>query len=162
MEHKKQTSLTLLKAFTCAIITVGVMAVAHAQDTKVDPSGTWTWANRGRNGNPGTTNTLVLKYSNNSLTGTLKAPKRGGGTTDTEISDGKLTGAQISFNISRESNGNTMTFGLLDFLLDHGDFLFESDAHGIVLGMSLEIFQLALQLQNGLLKIKLMFHEWLV
>ena len=111
MEHKKQTSLTLLKAFTCAIITVGVMAVAHAQDTKVDPSGTWTWANRGRNGNPGTINTLVLKYSNNSLTGTLKAPKRGGGTTDTEISDGKLTGAQISFNITRESNGNTMTFG---------------------------------------------------
>ena len=55
--------------------------------------------------------------------------------------------------------GEDLAFGLLDFLLDNGDFLFEFDAHRIVLGMFLEFFQLALQLQNGLLKIKLMFHQ---
>jgi len=111
MELKKQNSLSLLKAFACAIITVGVVAMAHAQDSKVDPTGTWTWANPGRNGNPGTTNILVLKYSSSSLTGTLKAPKRGGGTTNVEISDGKLTGDQISFNVIREAGGNSMTIG---------------------------------------------------
>jgi hypothetical protein len=109
MELKKQTSLSLLKAFTCAVFTVGVVAMAHAQDSKVDPSGTWTWANPGRNGNPGTTNTLILKYAGDSLTGTLKAPKRGGGTTNTDITDGKLTGTKISFNLTRVYNGNTST-----------------------------------------------------
>ena len=111
MEHKKQTSLSLLKAFTCAIITMGVMAIAHAQDAKVDPSGTWVWTNPGRGGNPGSTNTLVLKYSNDSLTGTLKAPARGGKTISTEISDGKLAGTQISFNVTRTYGTNTAVRG---------------------------------------------------
>jgi hypothetical protein len=109
MRHEKQTSLSLLKAFICAIFCVGVMAMAHAQGTNVDPSGTWTWTNPGRDGSPGRTNTLVLKYSNNALTGTLKAPTRGGGTTNLDIADGKLAGDQISFTITREFNGNSMT-----------------------------------------------------
>jgi hypothetical protein len=109
MEHKKQNSSSLLKAFACAIITVGIVAMAHAQDAKVDPTGTWTWANPGRNGNPGTTNTLVLKYSGGSLTGTLKAPGRGGNIASTEISDGKLTGAEITFGITRTMGTNTLT-----------------------------------------------------
>ena len=111
MRHQKQTSSSLLKALTCAIFTVGLMTMAHAQGTKVDPSGTWTWATPGRNGGPSRTNTLVLKYSNMALTGSLATPGRGGETTKTDISDGKLAGDQISFNVTREFNGNSMTTG---------------------------------------------------
>jgi len=109
MRHEKQTSLTVLKAFICAIFCVSVAAMAQAQSTNVDPSGTWTWSTPGRDGAPGRTNTLVLKYSSSVLTGTLKAPTRGGGTTNLDIADGKMAGDQISFTVTREFNGNSMT-----------------------------------------------------
>jgi hypothetical protein len=110
MIHEKPVS-SFLRTVLCAVFTVGVMAMAHGQGTTVDPTGTWTWSNPGRNGNPGRTNTLVLKYSASALTGTLTSPTRGGGTTNIDITDGKLTGDQISFNIVREYNDNTMTIG---------------------------------------------------
>jgi hypothetical protein len=112
MEHKKQTSLSLFTAFACAIITFSVVAMAHAQSAKVDPSGTWVWANPGRNGNPGRTNTLVLKLSGDSVTGTLKSPARGNAEpVSTAISEGKLAGDKLSFNVSREVGTNTVTVG---------------------------------------------------
>ncbi len=109
MEHKKQTSASLLKFIARAIVTIGIVATAHAQSAKVDPSGTWTWVNPGRDGRPGSTNTLVLKYSGSSLTGTLKAPARGGAVNSTEISDGKLAGAEVSFGVTRTMGTNTLT-----------------------------------------------------
>lgn len=108
MQNKKYGSLSFIKMFACALVAAGAVAVAHGQD-KIDPSGTWTWENPSRGGRPATTNTLVLKYANDSLTGTLQSPKRGGGTTKTEIAEGKLTGAKISFNVTREFNGNSTT-----------------------------------------------------
>jgi len=45
----------------------------------------------------------------NKLTGKISAPGRGGAATDTEIADGKLAGAQVSFTAVRSFNGNSFT-----------------------------------------------------
>jgi hypothetical protein len=111
MRYEKQTSLSLLRAFICAIFAIGVVTIAQGQKTTVDPTGTWIWSTAGRNGGPARTNTLVLKYSGDALTGSLTTPARGGATNNTAISDGKLAGDQISFNVTREMNGNSMTAG---------------------------------------------------
>ena len=61
-----------------AILMMGVLVPARAEDKKVDPTGTYTWTMPGRNGGPDRTNTLVLKLDGDKLTGTLAAPGRGG------------------------------------------------------------------------------------
>jgi len=109
MQYKNLKSVSLLKAFACAIFTLVLAAAVHAQDAKVDPTGTWVWSNPGRNGAPGRTNTLVLKAVGDTITGTLTAPARGGKTTDTEISDGKLAGAKLTFNATRKYGTNEVT-----------------------------------------------------
>jgi hypothetical protein len=96
-------------ALASAILLVGVLVPAQAQDTKVDPTGTYIWTMPGRNGGPDRTNTLVLKLDGDKLTGNLTAPGRGGQTTTTEFSDGKITGADVSFCVVRSFNDNTFT-----------------------------------------------------
>ena len=109
MRHEKQAASAFLKTFICLMITASLTAMAHAQGAAVNPTGTWTWSNPGRNGGPARTNTLVLKYSGSAVTGTATVPVRVGGTTNLDISEGKLAGDQISFNIVRENNGNSAT-----------------------------------------------------
>jgi hypothetical protein len=91
------------------VLLTGTMIQARADDTKVDPTGTYQWVMPGRNGGPDRTNTLVLKVDGDKLTGKLSAPGRGGQVNATEIADGKVTGADISFNVVRTYNDNTMT-----------------------------------------------------
>jgi hypothetical protein len=96
-------------ALAGAILVMGVLVPARAQNTKVDPTGTYIWTVPGRNGGPDRTNTLALKLDGDKLTGNLTAPGRGGQTTTTEISDGKITGADVSFCVVRSFNDNTVT-----------------------------------------------------
>ena len=96
-------------ALAGAILVMGGLVPAQAQDKKADPTGTYLWTVPGRNGGPDRTNTLVLKLDGDNLTGKLTAPGRGGQTTATDISDGKITGANVSFNVVRTFNDNTMT-----------------------------------------------------
>ena len=91
-----------------AILMMGVLVPARAEDKKVDPTGTYIWTVPGRNGGPDRTNTLALKLAGDKLTGKLTAPGRGGETT-TEISDGKITGADVSFCVVRTFKDNTVT-----------------------------------------------------
>jgi hypothetical protein len=65
-----------------------------------DPSGKWTAEIQGRNGNTMTI-TMNLKADGNTLSGTVSG--RNG---DTNISDGKVDGDNISFSVVREFNGN--------------------------------------------------------
>ncbi len=102
-------SFKFATALAGAILVMGVLVPAQAQDKKVDPTGTYTWTVPGRNGGPDRTNTLVLKLDGDKLTGTLASPGRGGQTTPRDISDGKITGADISFCMVRTFNDNTMT-----------------------------------------------------
>jgi hypothetical protein len=87
----------------------GVLTQAWADDTKTDPSGTYIWTMPGRNGGPDRTNTLVLKVDGDKLTGQLTSPGRGGQVNNTDITDGKVTGADVSFSVVRSFNDNTFT-----------------------------------------------------
>jgi hypothetical protein len=116
-EHNnKQTTKNTMKFNTFVKIIVGAVLVSgvfvQAQDiAKVNPTGTYIWTTAGRNGGPDRTNTLTLKWEGDKLTGKLAAPGRGAqaAPTETDITDGKLAGADISFSVVRDFNGNTMT-----------------------------------------------------
>ncbi len=97
MQSKPRALTSLLKAGLCALFALGVLAQAQA----ADPSGTWSWTRPGRNGGADQKITLKLKTDGDKLTGTLTAPGRGGTMSDTEISDGKVKGDEISFTVTR-------------------------------------------------------------
>jgi hypothetical protein len=96
-------------ALAGAILILGVLVQARAEDKKVDPTGTYTWTTPGRNGGPDRTNTLVLKLEGDKLTGKVSSPGRDGQINTTEITDAKLTGTDVSFTVTREFNGNKFT-----------------------------------------------------
>jgi len=93
-----------------AVLLMGALTQAQADDKKTDPTGTYIWTMPGRNGGPDRTNTLVLKLDGDKLTGKVSSPGRGGAAaTETEIKDAKLAGADVSFTVVREFNGNSFT-----------------------------------------------------
>jgi len=118
---------TLLASIITACALVALGTSAQAADKKADPTGTWTWTQQGggRGGQGGGTanatprkSTLKLKAEGEKLTGTLTSPgfaRRGeeGGTppapVETAISEGKVKGDEISFNVTREFGGNSRT-----------------------------------------------------
>jgi autotransporter translocation and assembly factor TamB len=83
------------------IMIIGCLAAAAIW--AADVSGKWTAEMQGRNGNTMTVN-MNLKADGDKLTGTVSG--RGG---DTDITDGKVEGDNISFKVVREFNGNQMT-----------------------------------------------------
>jgi len=101
-----QRSLTsLIQACACCALLLGV--AARAQDKKVDPTGTWTWSMAGRNGGEPRKFTLKLKLEGDKLTGNLASPGRqGGAARESAIEEAKLSGDAISFQVTREFQGN--------------------------------------------------------
>ena len=90
----------------CTIVFLGLMPVLQA----ADPAGTWTWSTPGRDGGEPRKSTLKLKVEGTKLLGTVTTPGRqGGDPVVTEISEGKVNGAEISFAVVREFNGNKFT-----------------------------------------------------
>src|SRR5580765_2860128 len=86
-----------------------ILLVASFALMAADVSGKWTFEQPGRGGNPGRPVTITLKADGSTLTGTMPAGGRGGAPADPiAISDGKVDGDKISFNVKREMNGNTM------------------------------------------------------
>jgi hypothetical protein len=109
-----RTQKTLTALLVTAVLALGAATELRAAD-KANVNGTWSWTQQGRGGNadaPVRKLTLKLKADGDKLTGTLAAPGRRGqdgaaGTpTETEISDGKIKGDEISFSVKRENNGN--------------------------------------------------------
>ena len=102
--------MKLIKILAGVVLASSMLVQVHAADTKVDPSGTYVWTQPGRNGGPDRTNTLTLKLDGEKLTGKVQSPGFGGGDPmSTEIKDGKITGSDISFAVTREFNGNSFT-----------------------------------------------------
>ena len=98
-----QRTLTPITQLTfCLLIALGTGARA-ADDKKVDPSGTWKWSVTTPNGQTRET-TLKLKLEGEKLSGTISG--RGG---ETAIAEAKLKGDEISFQVTREFQGNKMT-----------------------------------------------------
>ena len=108
-----------LKVSLAALAAVLVACVSSAQDAKpdskpadnkpADPTGTWIWSVPARNGGPDRTNSLTLKMEGEKLTGKLTTPGRDGQVREATVDDGKVTGSEISFSITREFNGNSFT-----------------------------------------------------
>ena len=84
--------------FRLILLSCALAVAAFAADV----TGKWTYEMQGRNG--AMTGTLNLKADGNTVTGTVSG--RGG---DTEISDGKIDGDTLTFNVVREFNGNKVT-----------------------------------------------------
>jgi hypothetical protein len=106
----KRPLVSLLEVAACTILALGAIAQVQAQDKKLDPTGTWTWSTPGRNGGEARQSTLKLKLDDGKLTGTLSSPGRQGGQArEATIEDAKLAGDEVSFNVSREFNGNKVT-----------------------------------------------------
>jgi len=103
----RKTLTAFVKLGIVAVLALG--AVVQAQDKKVDPTGKWTWTTPGRNGGPDRKMTLTLKVDGEKLTGKLASPGREGQAVETEISDAKLKGEEVTFSVTREFNGNKMT-----------------------------------------------------
>jgi hypothetical protein len=90
---------------TTILLAVAFVAVA------ADVSGKWTYEMAGRNGGPARQMTITLKQDGGTLTGTVPGfggRGGGGGAAEQEISNGKVDGNNISFEVKREFNGNTM------------------------------------------------------
>jgi hypothetical protein len=110
MQLKNSNFASLIKTGLCAIVALGLLSQAQAEDKKADASGTWTWTAPSRGGGGGERKmTLKLKTEGDKVTGTLSAPGRDGTPRDTEIADGKIKGDEVSFTVTREFNGNKMT-----------------------------------------------------
>jgi len=90
-----------IQLVVCLCFAPGILA--RAEDKKSDPTGTWKWSFTGQNGQTRET-TLKLKLDGDKLTGTVSG--RGG---ETAIEGAKMQGEEISFQVTREFNGNKVT-----------------------------------------------------
>jgi len=91
-------TLTSITQLVACLLFVGI--VSGAEDKKADPNGTWKWSITGQNGQSREFS-LKLKLDGDKLTGTITG--RGG---DTAIEEAKIKGEDISFQVTREFNGN--------------------------------------------------------
>jgi hypothetical protein len=102
-----------------AVLAAFVVVPARAEDAKESKDGkdaakeaaskvdgTWTWSFTGQNGQK-RESSLKLKQDGEKLTGTMSGRPGGAGA---EIKDGKVDAdGTLSFTVTREINGNTMT-----------------------------------------------------
>ena len=83
--------------------------IAVPDGAMVSATGTWTWSTPGREGGEERKFSATLVQDGEKLTGKLKSPGRDGASTETEIAEGSVKSGEISFNVSREWNGNKRT-----------------------------------------------------
>jgi hypothetical protein len=85
--------------FRLALLSCALAIAVYAADA----TGKWSFETQGRNGPM--TQTLNLKQDGGSLSGTLTGGRGG----EVQISDGKVDGNNVSFNVVREFQGNKVT-----------------------------------------------------
>ena len=99
-----KTRFNSLRALTTSLILAIAYCSASISSLAANASGTWKWTIETPNGNT-FDSTLALKQDGSKLTGTYKG-SRGG---ETKITDGKLSGSEVSFKIKREFQENSIT-----------------------------------------------------
>ena len=103
-------SNTLITAISLsALLALAGVSEGRAEDKAADASGTWSWVMKGRQGRPDRKFTAKIKVAGDKVTGKVSSPNRDGENTETEITDGKVKGEEISFTVVREVNGNKIT-----------------------------------------------------
>ena len=131
-----RTQRTITSLLVTAALALGAVTTVRAADKKADPNGTWSWTMQGGRGGqgggagggaggnanaPARKVTLKLKAEGEKLTGSVTTPafarrggQGGGGAAPagepvvTQISDGKVSGDEVSFSVKRDVGGNTM------------------------------------------------------
>jgi hypothetical protein len=94
----------------CALLALGGISTASAEDKAPSATGNWTWTVPGRNGGAERKMSLALKQEGEKLTGKLSSPGRDGGAArETEIADGSVKGTDVTFSVTREFNGTKIT-----------------------------------------------------
>jgi opacity protein-like surface antigen len=89
---------------------VVLLAVALAAMAADAITGKWSMEQAGRGGGPPTVSTMDLKADGAKLTGTFTRPGFGGGDPmTTPISNGKVDGNNIAFDVTMDFNGNSFT-----------------------------------------------------
>ena len=89
-------------------VTTILLVLAFAA-VAADVTGKWVAEQPGRPGGPPRQTTFNLKADGAKLTGTMSAPGRGGGApTDTEITNGKVDGNNITFEVKRQTQNGEM------------------------------------------------------
>jgi hypothetical protein len=103
-----------LKSFLTAIGAVAALTVAAFA---ADPSGSWTYSMAMREGAPARTTKFSLAAAKDgSLTGSVSG--RNG---DSAISNGTFKDGTVSFDVTRDFGGNSMTFKYSGKLSDDGN-----------------------------------------
>jgi hypothetical protein len=86
------------------VLVLAIVVLAGAARAADDPSGTWKFDVKGRNGQSRTV-TLKLKLEGDKLTGAIV----GRNNMETAVSDGTFKDGAVSFSVVREANGQKMT-----------------------------------------------------
>jgi hypothetical protein len=92
---------SLIQSVIACFAILSLAAGAAAQEKKADPTGTWTWMLTLPNGST-INQKMVLKLDGEKLTGTTTG--RGGN--EVAIEEAKLKGNEISFQVTRERDGD--------------------------------------------------------
>jgi len=98
----QRTIKSLLQLSACLALTLAFTAQTQAQDKKIDLNGTWKSSSTNQNGQV-RESVFKLKAEGDKLTGTVS-----GRNNDTAIEEGKIKGEEVSFQVTREFNGNKM------------------------------------------------------
>lgn len=102
---RRLTAALLVSAFAVCALTLSTTARAAEEKKKADATGTWKWSQPGRDGGEAREFTLKLKQDGEKLTGVVLG-RQGN---ETEISEGKVKGNELTFTVTREFNGNKFT-----------------------------------------------------
>jgi hypothetical protein len=90
----------------CFLLAAAIATPAQAADAKAaDPTGTWTWTQQGRGGGEGREVTMKIKKEGDKYVGTMTG-RQGA---ENELKNVKVTGDEISFDFTREVQGNSFT-----------------------------------------------------
>ncbi|HEY2013919.1 MAG TPA: hypothetical protein VGH38_10490 [Bryobacteraceae bacterium] len=89
-------------------VTTILLALAFAA-VAADVNGKWVYEQPGRGGGDPVKVTLTLKDDGGKLTGNVSRPGRDGNVMETPISEGKVDGNNISFKVTMQMGGNSMT-----------------------------------------------------
>lgn len=99
----KRTSAWMVLA-ALGVCALGLVSPARA-DEKASATGTWTWEFKRPNSDDAIKISLKLKQDGDKLTGALSGP----GGNETEIKEGSVKNGVVSFQVTRERNGNSFT-----------------------------------------------------
>ncbi len=92
-----------------SLLLAAALCVSAPFAQAADVAGNWLWVAQGRNGAPDRESILHLDVQGDRLTGAISSPGTDGKPADITIRNGKRDGDNISFQVVRQANNNSIT-----------------------------------------------------